>query len=44
VRVVIAEDRLLLRDGLARLPAAPGFEIAAAVDSAPALLKAPLVP
>ena len=40
MRVVIAEDQFLLRDGLARLLAAHGFEIAAAVDSAPGLLKA----
>jgi DNA-binding NarL/FixJ family response regulator len=40
VRVVIAEDLFLLRDGLARLLTAHGFEIAAAVDSAPGLLKA----
>ena len=44
MRVVIAEDQFLLRDGLARLLAAHGFEIAAAVDSAPGLLKALLVP
>ena len=40
MRVVIAEDQFLLRDGLARLLDAHGFEIAAAVDSAPALLEA----
>ncbi|HEX3490119.1 MAG TPA: response regulator transcription factor [Streptosporangiaceae bacterium] len=40
MRVVIAEDQFLLRDGLARLLAAHGFEIAAAVDSAPGLLRA----
>jgi DNA-binding NarL/FixJ family response regulator len=40
VRVVIAEDLFLLRDGLVRLLTAHGFEIAAAVDSAPALLHA----
>jgi DNA-binding NarL/FixJ family response regulator len=40
VRVVIAEDLFLLRDGLVRLLQAHGFEIAAAVDSAPALLQA----
>jgi DNA-binding NarL/FixJ family response regulator len=40
VRVVVAEDLFLLRDGLTRLLAAHGFEIAAAVDSAPALLGA----
>ena len=40
MRVVVAEDLFLLRDGLTRLLAAHGFEIAAAVDSAPALLTA----
>jgi DNA-binding NarL/FixJ family response regulator len=40
VRVVIAEDLFLLRDGLARLLEAHGFELAAAVDSAPGLLRA----
>jgi len=40
VRVVVAEDLFLLRDGLTRLLAAHGFEIAASVDSAPGLLCA----
>ena len=40
MRVVVAEDLFLLRDGLTRLLAAHGFDIAAAVDSAPALLTA----
>jgi DNA-binding NarL/FixJ family response regulator len=40
VRVVVAEDLFLLRDGLTRLLSAHDFEIAAAVDSAPALLCA----
>jgi DNA-binding NarL/FixJ family response regulator len=40
VRLVIAEDLFLLREGLVRLLEAHGFEIAAAVDSAPALLEA----
>jgi DNA-binding NarL/FixJ family response regulator len=40
VRVVVAEDLFLLRDGLTRLLAAHGFDIAASVDSAPALLTA----
>jgi DNA-binding NarL/FixJ family response regulator len=40
VRVVLAEDLFLLRDGLSRLLAAHGFEIAAAVDTAPGLLRA----
>jgi hypothetical protein len=40
VRVVIGEDLFLLRDGLARLLSAHGFEIAAAVGTAPELLTA----
>jgi DNA-binding NarL/FixJ family response regulator len=40
VRVVVAEDLFLLRDGLVRLLAAHGFDIAAAVGDAPALLSA----
>jgi DNA-binding NarL/FixJ family response regulator len=40
VRVVVAEDLFLLRDGLARLLSAHDFEIAATVDSAPGLLCA----
>jgi DNA-binding NarL/FixJ family response regulator len=40
VRVVLAEDLFLLRDGLTRLLAAHGFEIVAAVGTAPALLGA----
>jgi DNA-binding NarL/FixJ family response regulator len=40
VRVVIAEDLFLLREGLVRLLEAHDFEIAAAVDDAPALLAA----
>jgi DNA-binding NarL/FixJ family response regulator len=40
VRVVVAEDLFLLRDGLARLLSAHDFVIAAAVDSAPGLLRA----
>jgi len=40
VRVVIAEDLFLLRDGLVRLLEAYDFEIAAAVESAPDLLRA----
>jgi DNA-binding NarL/FixJ family response regulator len=40
VRLVIAEDLFLLREGLVRLLEAHGFEIAAAVDSAPGLLQA----
>jgi DNA-binding NarL/FixJ family response regulator len=40
VRVVVAEDLFLLREGLVRLLKARGFEIAAATDSAPGLLGA----
>jgi DNA-binding NarL/FixJ family response regulator len=40
VRIVIGEDLFLLRDGLVRLLTAHGFEIAAAVGSAPELLRA----
>jgi DNA-binding NarL/FixJ family response regulator len=40
VRVVLAEDHALLRDGLIRLLEANGFTIVAAVDSAPALEQA----
>jgi DNA-binding NarL/FixJ family response regulator len=40
VRVVIAEDLFLLREGLVRLLSAHGFEVVAAVASAPELLKA----
>ena len=40
MRVVVAEDLFLVRDGLTRLLAAHQFEIAAAVDSAPGLLCA----
>jgi DNA-binding NarL/FixJ family response regulator len=40
VRVVVAEDLFLLRDGLTRLLSAHDFEIAAAVDNAPGLLSA----
>ncbi|HEY1915614.1 MAG TPA: response regulator transcription factor [Streptosporangiaceae bacterium] len=40
MRVVVAEDLFLLRDGLTRLLSAHDFEIAAAVDSAPKLLTA----
>ncbi len=40
MRVVVAEDLFLLRDGLVRLLEAHGFEIAAAVEDAPALLAA----
>jgi DNA-binding NarL/FixJ family response regulator len=40
VRVVIGEDLYLLREGLVRLLSAHGFEIAAAVATAPELLTA----
>jgi len=40
VRVVIAEDLALLRDGLVRLLSAHGFEVVEAVDNAPMLLDA----
>jgi DNA-binding NarL/FixJ family response regulator len=40
VRVVVAEDLFLLRNGLVRLLEAHGFEVAAAVEDAPALLAA----
>jgi DNA-binding NarL/FixJ family response regulator len=40
VRVVLAEDLALLRDGLVRLLEAHGFEIAAAVDNGPELRRA----
>jgi DNA-binding NarL/FixJ family response regulator len=40
VRVVIAEDLFLLRDGLIRMLAAHGLEVVAAVDNGEDLLKA----
>ena len=40
MRVVIAEDLTLLRDGLTRLLEAFGFEVVEAVDNGPALLPA----
>ncbi|MCE6996605.1 response regulator transcription factor [Saccharothrix sp. S26] len=40
MRVVIAEDSTLLREGLARLLAEAGFEVVAAVEDAPSLLAA----
>ena len=42
MRVVVAEDLFLLREGLVRLLQAHGLEIAAAVDTAPGLLEAML--
>jgi DNA-binding NarL/FixJ family response regulator len=40
MRVVIAEDLALLRDGLIRLLAAHDFEVVEAVDNGPSLLRA----
>jgi DNA-binding NarL/FixJ family response regulator len=40
VRVVIAEDLALLRDGMVRLLEANGFEVVAAVENADALVHA----
>ncbi|WP_335931867.1 response regulator transcription factor [Streptomyces sp. PTD5-9] len=40
MRVVLAEDLFLLRDGLVRLLEAYGFEIVAAVESGPELARA----
>jgi len=40
VRVVIAEDLALLRDGMTRLLEANGFQVIAAVDNEPALTRA----
>ncbi|MFG2293438.1 LuxR C-terminal-related transcriptional regulator [Streptomyces sp. NPDC048603] len=40
MRVVLAEDLFLLRDGLVRMLEAHGFEIAAAVESGPELARA----
>ncbi len=40
MRVVLAEDLALLRDGLTRLLAAHGFEVVDAVDNGPSLLRA----
>jgi DNA-binding NarL/FixJ family response regulator len=40
VRVVIAEDLFLLREGLARLLIEHGFEVAEAVADGPSLLRA----
>jgi len=42
VRVVLAEDLALLRDGLIRLLEANDFEVVEAVDNGPALLRAML--
>ena len=40
MRVVLAEDFALLREGLARVLELHGFEIVAAVDNAPSLRRA----
>ncbi|XVS66648.1 response regulator [Actinosynnema sp. CA-299493] len=40
MRVVIAEDSTLLREGLTRLLAEAGFDVVAAVEDAPALMAA----
>ncbi|MFE4396138.1 MULTISPECIES: response regulator transcription factor [Streptomycetaceae] len=40
MRVVLAEDLFLLRDGLVRMLEAYDFEVVAAVDTGPALLEA----
>ncbi|MGC0418887.1 LuxR C-terminal-related transcriptional regulator [Embleya sp. AB8] len=40
MRLVLAEDLALLRDGLVRLLQAHGFDIVAAVDNGPELLRA----
>jgi DNA-binding NarL/FixJ family response regulator len=40
MRVVLAEDLFLLRDGLIRTLVAHGFEVVAAVDNGPSLRKA----
>jgi DNA-binding NarL/FixJ family response regulator len=40
VRVVIGEDLYLLREGLVKLLSAHGFDIVAAVGTAPELLTA----
>jgi DNA-binding NarL/FixJ family response regulator len=40
VRVLVAEDLALLRDGLIRILEASGFEVVAAVDNGPDLLPA----
>ncbi|MBF9131377.1 response regulator transcription factor [Plantactinospora sp. S1510] len=40
MRVVLAEDLYLLRDGLSRMLTAHGFEVVAAVESGPELLEA----
>ena len=40
MRIVIAEDLALLRDGLIRLLGAHGFEVVEAVDNGPSLLRA----
>lgn len=40
MRIVVAEDLALLREGLIRIFQANGFEVVAAVDNGPALIRA----
>ena len=40
MRAVVAEDNALLREGLARILTANGFEVVATVDNAPSLTRA----
>jgi DNA-binding NarL/FixJ family response regulator len=40
VRVIVAEDGVLLREGLVRILSDDGWDVAAAVDSGPALFEA----
>lgn len=40
MRVVIAEDLALLREGLIRILQANGFEVVDAVDNGPSLIRA----
>jgi DNA-binding NarL/FixJ family response regulator len=40
VRVIVAEDGVLLREGLVRILSDDGWDVAAAVDSGPALVEA----
>ncbi len=44
MRVVIAEDLALLRDGLIRLLTANDFDVVEAVDNGPSLLRALIDP
>lgn len=40
MRIVLAEDLALLREGLIRIFRANGFEVVAAVDNGPSLMRA----